>query len=773
VIVEDVRADPLFAADGLGAAAERAGFRAACAAPLVGRAGDVLGVLSAYFREPHRPAERELRLLDLFSRQAADVLDAAARRAERRRAEEALRQSETRLRSIIDNAGAAIYAKDLEGRYILSNRHHAALLGASPEAVIGKADADFNVSAGRSDEYRANDRRVAEAGRAMEFEETVAAPEGERAFLSVKFPLRDSGGAVAAVCGISTDITDRRRQELAARRALARVELLAQTAADLLASERPRTVVERLCTRVMDHLDCQCFFNFLLDEASGRLRLNACAGIPPEEARRIEWLERGTSVCGCVAQTGRRIVAERIATTADPRTDRVRGYGVRAYACHPLSAGGRTIGTLSFGARTRETFAEDELSLMKTVSDLVSVAMERERLLEQARRQAEDLNRAGAAKDRFLAALSHELRTPLTPVLAAVSAFQGDAALPADLREIFATIQRNIGLEVRLIDDLLDVTRIVTGKMRLVKRPADVSAALRDAARILSADLEAKGLVLTLDTPGEPYVISADPVRLQQVFWNLLRNAIKFTPAGGRVAIAARRKAGASGKERVVVDVTDTGAGIPPETLSRLFAPFEQGDAPAGRAAGGLGLGLTISRAVVEMHGGRIRASSAGPGRGATFTVELPLAAGPPPAAPAPREARDPGAPEGGARRLRILLVEDHADTAWLLARLLRTDGHAVSTAGSVAEGVAAATADGAAFDVLVSDLGLPDGSGYDLLRRIRASGSALKAICLSGYGSAGDVEQSRAAGFLDHVVKPVTLDALRAALRRATDGPA
>ena len=401
----------------------------------------------------------------------------------------------------------------------------------------------------------------------------------------------------------------------------------------------------------------------------------------------------------------------------------------------------------------------------------------------ERRRAEEELAAAGRAKDQFIAQLSHELRTPLTPAVAAMALLRTDARLPADVRRTLAMVSRNLDLEVRLIADLLDVSRVVSGKLHVEKLPVDVATAIREAAAIVDADLEDREQTLAIETPSAPYFTMGDTARLQQVFWNLLRNAIKFSADRGHIVIRARvapvercpldadpcslgiescplpapspagdgRRGG-----NLVVEVIDEGSGIDPQTLPRLFNAFEQDE--KARGSGGLGLGLSICRAIVEMHGGTIAAHSEGPGRGATFTVRLPLAqcalAG---GAEHPRRAEAAGAVEPApARRrpLRVLLVEDHADTAEMMALLLGTMGHEAVMAGTVAGGLAAA--EQGRLDLLISDLGLPDGSGLDLIGQLATRGLRIPAIALSGYGTPADIRKSVAAGFAEHLVKPL-----------------
>ena len=386
-----------------------------------------------------------------------------------------------------------------------------------------------------------------------------------------------------------------------------------------------------------------------------------------------------------------------------------------------------------------------------------------QRLLEServARTEAEEANRA---KDRFLAVLSHELRTPLSPVVMTIPAIEKDPALPEKFREDLAMVRRNIELEVKLIDDLLDLSRVSSGKLRLHTQVVHVHELLRHALRSSNTDTWGKELDLRHRLDAANDRMTADPARLQQVFWNLLRNAVKFTPDGGVVSVRTWNEQDG----RLVVEVSDTGVGIPPQMVTRIFDAFEQGDARMARQFGGLGLGLAIARTVVEMHGGTIHAASAGKDRGATFTVRLDTI----PASDAPVAASPlaPGATSAESRPQRILLVEDHPDTARTLTRLLESSGYAVRTAHTAADALDLAAEH--PFDLIISDIGLPDQTGYELMQQMRtrhaAQGVPVKGIALSGYGMEDDLRKSRDAGFLDHVVKPVDLSHLESVISR------
>ena len=370
--------------------------------------------------------------------------------------------------------------------------------------------------------------------------------------------------------------------------------------------------------------------------------------------------------------------------------------------------------------------------------------------LKQAKQAAEAANQA---KDQFIAVLSHELRTPLTPVLATVSALQTQEELPADLKTDMELILRNVEMEAALIDDLLDVTRISRGKIVLQHETVDVHGCLKTALEICRKEIQEKRLEIRSEFQAAQHQVWADPARLMQVFWNLLKNAIKFTPDDGRITLRTQNVG-----DRVQIEIADTGIGIEPEVMPRIFNLFEQGEQSKIRQFGGLGLGLHIARAVVELHAGRLTAFSEGKDKGATFTVEL--------ATIAPQEKPAPSAPSvvPQERPLKILLVEDHLDTLQCLTKLLGKWGHTVTPAENVR--TAQVLADTQEIDLLISDLGLPDGSGLDVMRHVKER-SGIPGIALSGFGTDEDIRQSRDAGFAEHLVKPVNIVALRTAIQK------
>ena len=389
------------------------------------------------------------------------------------------------------------------------------------------------------------------------------------------------------------------------------------------------------------------------------------------------------------------------------------------------------------------------VDLFKKTEQIKRQAEERESLIreqaiaEHARVEAE---RASEAKDRFLAMLSHELRTPLTPVLASVFMLEREDNVPKVMHESLQLIRRNVELEARLIDDLLDLTRISKGKVQLSFEIVDAHTLLRNALEICQFEIEQKKLELRSEFAATKVYLQADPARLQQIFWNLIKNAVKFTPHGGKLGIRTAN----NGDGQFRLEVEDSGCGIDPGVLPRIFHAFEQ----AGRTQlGGLGLGLAISKALVEAHHGSISAESQGRDSGATFTALFPTCE-----RNAIPKSSDATRSTAKRRSVRLLLVEDHEDTNRSLTRMLRRRGYEVHPANDIRSALDIAARK--QFDVLVSDIGLPDGSGIDLLKALRAKRDVF-GIALSGYGMEEDIRRSGEAGFSHHLVKPVDLNKL------------
>ncbi len=405
--------------------------------------------------------------------------------------------------------------------------------------------------------------------------------------------------------------------------------------------------------------------------------------------------------------------------------------------------------------------ANDQMIIQCNIRDVT----ERKQAQTELRRAKEAAEEASRAKDLFLSVLSHELRTPLTPVLATVAYVESMPDLPEKARKEFALIRRNVELEARLIDDLLDLTRIAQGKLELRREVVDAQVAIRNALETCQADIEAKKLEVSLALRADVRHVWADQDRLQQVLWNLLKNALKFTPAEGSIRI----RTSDTGKGRLAIEVTDTGEGIDPDFLPRIFDVFEQANRHASRRQGGLGLGLAIAKMLVDLHNGSLTVRSEGLGHGSTFRVELEQVFDskdrtPPPALAAPEPSSLDRAAELNKDSIRLLLVEDNPDTLRALTLLLGSVGFVVQTATNVGEAFAMLATQ--QFQLLISDIGLPDGSGLEIMRHCRDC-YGLKGIAFSGYATIEDQRESMLAGFSHHLSKPLSLNHLIGFIRQ------
>ena len=498
----------------------------------------------------------------------------------------------------------------------------------------------------------------------------------------------------------------------------------------------------------------------------GRVRRLAVAHVDPAK---VEWARelserypydpeapRGLSA---VLRTGRSELYEEIpdellvAAAKDEEHLRImRELGFNSAMTVPLAAHGRVFGGITFvTAESGRRYGTEDLAFAEDLARRAALAVENARLY----RQAQEANRI---KDEFLATLSHELRTPLTAILGWASMLADGSLDEATAARGITAIGRNARAQKQIVEDVLDVSRIITGKLRLEMQPVEFRALVQDAVESVRPAAEAKGVYLSTLLAPEVGEVTADPDRLQQVMWNLLSNAVKFTSAGGRVEVELRRDAA-----RVAVRIGDTGEGIAPEFLPHVFDRFRQADMGTTRQHGGLGLGLSIVRHLVELHGGDVTAESAGRGLGSIFTLRLPLRPSALVRESSETQAVNVTSPPGevGTASLagtRVLLVEDETDARSMLKALLEGAGANVYSAGSAAEAWAAL--EGAGCDVLVSDIGMPDEDGYSLIGRVRGHGSArvnsTPAVALTAYARDDDRERALAEGFDAFLSKPV-----------------
>jgi signal transduction histidine kinase len=601
---------------------------------------------------------------------------------------------------------------------------------------------------------------------------------------------------------LERSIAERERAEEALRRSNERLTLLAETANRLLLGARPQEFIGSLFSRLSSHLHLEVYLNYLVQEDGASLRLDSYGGVAGEELAEHTVVAFGEGVSGLVAAERRPIISEDIPRSPDDPTTSLRVLGLTAYACYPLLADGRLLGTLSFGTRRRPSFHPDELQVMQVVCDQVAMALERARLIVELQKRAEELASADRRKDEFLAMLAHELRNPLAPMMNAVHLLNHDDGKNDAIRvRAIATAERQVRHMIRLVDDLLDVSRITNGKVQLRKQVVTLDAVVDHAVQTSRPILEDRRHELSIVMPPEPVKLWADPTRLAQVIANLLNNAGKYTDPGGSITLTCERRGALEGGLRsprlapappdppgaslgsgpslgaeVVIKVRDTGIGLAPEMLPRVFDMFVQSERGADRSQGGLGLGLTLVQQLVEMHGGSVAAHSEGVGRGSEFVVHLPIEM-PAEANGAPVDEIPPdSAGPSWIRRsvppvssvpppspaLRILVVEDNDDIRETLKDLLEMCGHQVDVAGDGASGVEQTLS--LRPDVALIDIGLPGLDGYQVAQKIRAEMpvASTRLIALTGYGQPDDKRRALAAGFDAHLVKPVDFDDLK-----------
>ncbi len=621
-----------------------------------------------------------------------------------KRAEVALRESEGRLRAIIDNWPSVVFVKDREGRYLLANRACEPYAGEPAERMVGKTDYDY-LPAEIADRFRADDRRVLETGEVLRYEEEAPLRGELRTSLTVKFPLADASGQAYAVCGIATDITDLKRAGEALRASRERLDL------------------------VVNSVDVGLWYCDLpFDKLIWNAKVKEHFGLPPDADVTIgTFYER-------LHPDDRERTRQAIERSIGDRS----GYDVeyRTVGLDGRERWVRAIGRTFYGPAGQPVRFD---GITVDVTERV--------------RQEQALKEADRRKDEFLATLAHELRNPLAPLrngLQVMKLAAGDAGAVEQAR---AMMDRQLGQMVHLIDDLLDVSRITRGKLQLRRERVDLATAVQSAVEGSRPLIEASAHRLTVALPPEPVWLDADPVRLAQVFSNLLTNAAKYTERAGHIGLTAVREGG-----EVVVVVRDTGIGIAAEHLPRLFEMFSQVSSALERSQGGLGIGLSLVKGLVAMHGGRVEARSEGSGKGSEFVVRLPVAGG---SAPTGTRRLNGGETAAARPRRRVLVADDNRDAADSMAMMLRLGGHEVHAVHDGQEAV-----DAAGWfrpDLALLDIGMPRLNGFEACRRIREQpwGRSVTLVAITGWGQEGDKRRATEAGFDHHLTKPVDPAAL------------
>ena len=657
----------------------------------------------------------------------------------------ALHESLALFRGVAESTPDLIYVKDREGRLVMANPATIKVIGKPESEILGRTDRDYYADAAQAEQLMENDRRVMSSGRVERIEELLVTPDGQRTYLSTKSPLRDVSGKVIGLIGVATDITERKRMENELREAQRFTQGLLETAPIIL---------------------------YLFDPTQRRVVYASGMGLAGLGYTPSDLLKTGSQ------QLSRMVHPDDL-----PR--------VREHLCeYEHSRDG--LQEIEFRYRhhqgewrwlqTRERLFEPGgggnlvLGVAVDITDRKRAELERERLMAAEQRLRLDAERANRAKDEFLAIVSHELRSPLNALRG--WGFLLSNARPLDptlIERATSAIRRNVDHQARLIDDLLDTSRIMSGKLTIERRPVNLAEVVTGALEVVRPPALAKRIGVHMQDATQALCVEGDPARLHQVLVNLLSNAVKFTPEGGEIKVAIRASDG-----RAEVSVADTGAGIDSEFLPRVFERFSQADTSTTRKHGGLGIGLALVRHLTELHGGRVRAASEGRGRGATFTVELPLPASDAAADAAPRvEIRTVA--ENALSGARIFALDDDSDARDIVSLTLKQAGADVQTVSTGAELISLLDARLPADppDVLLLDLAMPDEDGFSVLTKVRAlekrkgTGSvAIPAIAVTAFTELNRARVTER-GFADHVSKPIDNARLIAAIRNAMQSKA
>ena len=734
--------------------AARAGLHAAFGFPVtLGR--EVLGVMEFFSREV-RTSEPELRaLMNTIGSQFGQFI-------ERKRAERALSEAEQRAhleydryRSLVTATALVVWTADARGR-IRDVPAWRAMTGQTEDEGRGWGWLDALHPEDRERTVELWQRAV-ETRSIYTTEYRIRQHDGSYRDFAVRgVPVIAEDGSLREWVGTLSDITEFKQQEAAGR-------FLVEASGLLAASLDYETTLQSVASLSVPFLADWCIV-YVLDDEGVICPIAVAHGGGDEAQVQLVWkLERresrnpdATSGVPQAIRTGRSVLYRDIPTSADAasaddamRFRVARELGLVSAMIVPLVARERTLGAITFAtSASMRRYGASDLALAEDLAQRAAFAVDNARLY----REAQEANRL---KDEFLATLSHELRTPLTAILGWTNLLRSVKFDEATTAGALETIERNARSQKQLVDDLLDASRIITGKLRLEVKPVDLKLVVEAACAAARPAAQAKNIELALALDDAASSVAGDAERLQQVIWNLLSNAVKFTPVGGRVEVGLARE-----EARARIYVSDTGEGISREFLPFVFDRFRQADGTTTRTHGGLGLGLSIVRHLVELHGGTVAVDSAGEGHGATFEVRLPLLehANQSESEPAGGDAGELPERRAVLGGLRILIVEDEPDTRLLLGKALERFGAAVETCESVEDALAAL--DRTPFDCILSDIGMPGADGYTFIEKLRARGAAhggtTPAVALTAYAHEEDRRRVIAAGFQLHLAKPI-----------------
>lgn len=678
---------------------------------------------------------------------------------ERVKIEDALRESESRFRHMADHVPALIWVTKQDScDYV--NREYLRFLGRPLEAVQGDDWVQFVHPSDRG-AYVEGFREAVAAGTPFHAEFRFRRADGEYRWMrSSGVPRFTADGSLIGYVGCSIDIEDAKRSSenlYAVKNALADqladLRRLHDMSVRLSKSLELQPILEETLRTAAAIEGTEMGLLSLCDAQRTRLEIRASIGFDETFLAAANNVEPEGGACrACFVARGRTVIED---VEADPEfaayREIARQAGFRAVHSTPLTTrSGDVVGVLSTHFRRPHRPTDREMHLIDLCARQAVDFIENARLYDE-------LREADRRKDEFLATLAHELRNPLAPISNAFQFFRLDGDLSPTSMRVLAIVEQQVQHLVRLVDDLLEVSRITRGKIDLRRETTDLASLILAAVETSRPQIEAAGHQLALTLPPEPIAIEADPVRMTQVLANLLNNAAKFTEPGGQIWLTARRENG-----EALVSVRDSGIGIAAENLPRIFETFAQVDRSLNRSQGGLGLGLTLARSLTQMHGGRLTAASAGPGLGSEFTVRLPTVR-----PPARLRADDAETDQQPLPVKNVLVVDDSESAQYVLSKLLDKLGQHVRATNQAAEGIAMALEDRP--DIIFSDVAMPLMDGYEFARRIRLCPEldGVLLVALTGYGQDSDREMARRAGFDHHLTKPVSAASLRELLRR------
>jgi PAS domain S-box-containing protein len=676
------------------------------------------------------------------------------------------------LAAIIESADDAVISKTLDGIITTWNSGAQRIFGYTAEEAIGRP-VTMLIPDDHADEEPKILARIRSGERIEHYETLRVRKDGTQVDISLTVsPIRDENNRIIGASKIARDITEKKRAEAALREQTEIIETVNNLGRTLAAELDLHKLVQAVTDAATEISDARfgSFFYNVQNQKGESYMLYALSGVPSEAFAHFP-MPRNTEIFGPTFRGEGTVLLEDV--RKDPRYGKNSPYygmpeghlPVTSYLAVPvISRSGEVYGGLFFGHPDAGVFTERAARIIEGIAATAAIAMDNAKLYETAKAARKTAEESSRLKEEFLATISHELRTPLNAILGWSTMLRSGKTQPEVTVKALDTIERNARAQAQLIEDLLDVSRIITGKFKMDVRPIDPASFTEAAIESVQPAADAKGvrLIKVIDTGAVS--VPGDPVRLQQVVWNLLSNAVKFTPRGGKVHVNLARV-----NSHVEIAVSDTGQGIPSEFLPHVFDRFRQAEQTVNRQHGGLGVGLAIVRHLVEMHGGSVAAASEGKDQGSIFTVRLPVS---PVYQVDPADGRiHPGAqhlllppqPADRLDQIKVLVVDDEEDTRDLLRAGLTECGADV-TVSSSAEGALEVLRDWNP-DVLISDIGMPGVDGYEFIRRVRSlasdSGGTIPAVALTAYARFEDRLKALRAGYEMHVPKPVELSEL------------